>query len=83
MKKMVNAFMEKMGGKEECMKMKEGFMSTMNNGTEDEKKQQWQKMCETMSKFGEHAKEYKPEFGQNWGGCGKNWGTDGEGNSWN
>ena len=47
-----------------------------------------------MSQFGEHAKDFKPENGQDWGmggmggkgGCGnwgKNWGADGEGNSWN
>jgi len=56
----------------------------MKEGTEEQKQDQWKKFGEKMSEFGEHAKDWKPEFGQNWGGCGgKNWGADAEGNSWN
>lgn len=58
-------------------------MNTMKTGSEEDKKKQWEKFGEKMAAFGEHAKDWKPEYGQKWGGCGKNWGTDGEGNSWN
>lgn len=91
--KMVNGFMEKMGGKEACMQMKNDWCKTMQEGTEEEKQAQWKKFGEKMSQFGEHAKDFQPDFDaencKNWGGkmwgkggCGKNWGADGEGNSW-
>jgi len=80
--KMVNGFMEKMGGKEKCMQMKQDWMKTMKEGTEEQKAEQWKMFGEKMSKFGQHAQDWKPEYGQDW--CkGKNWGADSEGNSWN
>jgi len=86
---MVSGFMEKMGGKDACMQMKQDWCKTMQEGTEEQKQEQWTKFGEKMSQFGEHAKEYKPDFegecegkpwGKMWGGkggCGKNWGGDG------
>jgi len=81
--KMVRGFMEKMGGEDECRQMKQEFMTTMKEGTEEQKQEQWAKFGEKMTAFGEHAKEWKPEAGETWGGCGdKNWGADGECNPW-
>jgi len=67
----------------------------MQEGTEEQKQEQWKKFGDKMSQFGDHAKDFKPDFngecegkpwGKMWGGgkggCGKNWGADGEGNSW-
>ena len=38
-----------------------------------------------MSEFGEHASEWKPEYGENWkkSGIRKDRGVDGEDNAWN
>lgn len=79
---MVKGFMSKMGGDDECKQMKKDFVNTMKDGTDEEKQAQWSKFGETMTAFGEHAKDWKPEFGQNFGkGC--NWGKyGGENNSW-
>ena len=67
------------------MKMKKEFIGTMKNGTEEEKKEQWKKFGEKLAEFGEHAKEWQPEYGQDWRRArrGKDFGPDGEGNSWN
>jgi len=92
---MINGFMEKMGGKDACHQMKQDWCKTMQEGTEEQKQEEWKKFGEKMSQFGDHAKDFKPDFngecegkpwGKMWGGgkggCGKNWGADGEGNSW-
>jgi len=82
---MMKGFMEKMGGKDECMKMKEEWCKTMKEGTDEQKAEQWKKFGEKMNEFGDHMKNFTPEAGQAWdAGCnfGKNFGADGEGNSW-
>jgi hypothetical protein len=61
---MMKNFMNKMGGEQNCKQMKHEFVNTMQNGTEEQKKQQCEKMGEMMKKFGEH-------FGKEMGGQGQ------------
>jgi len=79
---MMKGFMEKMGGEDNCKKMKNEFCEAMKAGDEEQKQAQWKKFGEAMSAFGEHAKDFKPDFeqqNQNWG----NWACNNDGNSWN
>jgi hypothetical protein len=52
----------------------------MRGGSDEQRQEQWKKMGDIMAKFSEHAKDFKPEDGQNWNRCFKD---DGNGNSWN
>ena len=65
--------------------MKEEFYSVMKNGTEEQKKAKWEEFGKKMSEFGEHASEWKPEYGENWKKNGRrvDRGADNEGNAWN
>ena len=65
--RMVRAFIDKQGGDADCKKMKKLFMHTMRNGTEEEKKAQWEMFGAKMIAFGEHANVWKSEFGEDWG----------------
>lgn len=76
---MVKGFMGKMGGEENCKRMKQDFCGAMAAGTEEEKAEQWKKFGEAMQAFGEHAKDFNPGECKDWG----NWGAGNEGNSWN
>merc|ERR1712014_263646 len=74
---MMRNFMEKMGGEEKCKEMKHEFCNTMKNGTEAEKKQQWEKFGKVMEHMGANAEAV---FGNNQG---TNQNIDGESHSWN
>ena len=58
----------------------------MREGSEEEKQAKWEEFGKKMTSFGEHASNWKPEYGENWGKRGlkkeKDFGCDGEGNSW-
>jgi len=79
---MVRGFMTKMGGEDKCKEMKTEMMHAMASGSEEEKKQAWQKFGDTMAKFGEHAKDWKPEAGTEGQGF-MPWCGNGDGHSWN
>jgi len=83
---MMKGFMEKLGGPEKMHEMKQEWMKTMKEGTEEEKAGQWKKMGEHMEKLGEHMKDFKPEEGEDWNTnfkCGNMFGGDKDGNTWN
>ena len=78
---MMRNFMDKMGGEEKCKEMKQEFCHTMKNGSEAEKKEQWEKFGKVMEQFGEHmGKNAETVFGNNQG---TNQNVDGESHSWN
>ena len=64
---MMKKFMEKCGGETKCKEMKNNFCNTMKNGTEEEKKQQFEKIGEMMKQFGEHMEQNAGEMGQSMG----------------
>jgi len=80
---MVKGFMNKMGGEDSCKNMKNEFMSAMQSGSEDERKQAWSKFGDTMAKFSEHAKDWKPEMNANDGQGFKPWCGNAGGENWN
>jgi len=42
---MMKKFMDKCGGENKCKEMKKNFCNTMKNGSEEEKKQQFEQMA--------------------------------------
>lgn len=62
---MMKQFMNKMGGEGTCKAMKQDFCQTMKHGTEEQKQEQFAKMGDMMKEFGEHMKDFKPEFPDN------------------
>ena len=61
---MMKKFMDKMGGEGKCKEMKNEFANTMKEGTEEQKKEQFEKMGEIMKEFGKHMEENAGTMGQ-------------------
>ena len=78
---MMKNFMEKMGGEEQCKNMKQEFCNTMKNGSEAEKKEQWEKFGKVMEEFGQHMGANAEGMFDNTHGAKHN--ADGEAHSWN
>ena len=80
MKGFMEKFTEKLGGKDECQKMKKEWCQAMKEGSDEQKAEQWKKFGEKMSELGDHMKNFTPEEGENWdAGCtvgGKDYRTD-------